>query len=136
MNDIIDFTNNGECSCCGGCCTNYLPINEKELKTLRTWVKKHKFVPVNRVEGQESLVFDATCPFMTKDSKCACYKVRPAVCKAFNCREAIAGKIEFSVKHRAVHDLRKEVFGFESMSLAEFELLKDYIEKGRIKKSE
>lgn len=44
---VYDFTKDGKCSSCGSCCSRYLPISEKELKTIKRYVKKHHIKPQN-----------------------------------------------------------------------------------------
>ena len=36
---VYDFTKEGECSQCGQCCTNFLPMSEKELKTIKRYYR-------------------------------------------------------------------------------------------------
>ena len=38
-NGTYDFTNNGECIQCGACCSNYLPMTQKEIATIRRYIK-------------------------------------------------------------------------------------------------
>lgn len=83
---VFDFTKDGECSCCGACCTNFLPMSEKEVKRVRAYVKK------NRIKEQKHFVptamptLDFTCPFRNNvDKRCEIYEVRPAICRDFRC---------------------------------------------------
>jgi hypothetical protein len=41
-NGVYDFTDNGECVKCGNCCTNFLPMSDKEIKVIKRYIKKHK----------------------------------------------------------------------------------------------
>ena len=40
-NGTYDMTVNGECSQCGSCCTNFLPMTRKEIREIRRYIKKH-----------------------------------------------------------------------------------------------
>lgn len=126
--ELTDFTCNGECSKCGSCCSNYLPLTRKEFRVLKHWVRKHRFQPKLVTD-----VLDVTCPFLDKEtSLCVCYKVRPEVCRIFTCRKAIANQVKFSKSrfHFRVYNLRQELFGdTKSLGFAEFQLLMDYIRK-------
>lgn len=38
---VTDFTNNGVCSQCGGCCTDLLYVSEKDIKTIKKNIWKN-----------------------------------------------------------------------------------------------
>ena len=40
-NGTYDLTCNGECTQCGNCCSNLLPMTEDEIATIRKYIKKH-----------------------------------------------------------------------------------------------
>ena len=97
---ITDFTLNGECTSCGACCSNNLPMTEKEVRAIRRYVRR------NHIQEQKHLpailagpVLDLTCPFRDNHTRtCVIYPVRPAICRDFRCdrpklemRAAVAG---------------------------------------------
>lgn len=83
---VTDFTNNGVCSQCGGCCTDLLYISEKETKTIRRYIERHNITEhTNKSALDTSHAIDVTCPFLTDDGKCQIYEVRPSICKLFKC---------------------------------------------------
>ena len=91
--EVHDFTNNGECSGCGNCCSRYLPLSQHEINTIIAYVKrkniKQQFHSVNVLSER---FFDMCCPFLddTKpDKKCTIYEVRPLICRDFNCKKYI-----------------------------------------------
>lgn len=85
---VFDKTNHGECTQCGACCSNTLPLTKKEVAEIHKYVKannvkqyKHLFPVANRV-------VDMTCPFMDDSKlkeKCRIYPVRPEICRQFSC---------------------------------------------------
>ena len=42
MEKVINYTENGKCSNCGQCCTDYIPISQKEINRIRKYIKKHR----------------------------------------------------------------------------------------------
>lgn len=86
---ITDFTRNGECTNCGACCSNNLPMTEEEVKDIRRYVRR------NHIQEQRHLpvvlagpVLDLTCPFRDNQSQtCVIYTVRPAICRDFRCNK-------------------------------------------------
>ena len=39
-NGVTDYTKDGECSGCGQCCSNYLPLSVKECFRIREYVRR------------------------------------------------------------------------------------------------
>ena len=91
MGTIENRCVNGQCSCCGECCTAFLPMTEKEIKTLREYVKAHNIQQNKWLIGNDQHVL---CPFLTTDRKCSIYPrpgekdVRPFVCRNFKCSKS------------------------------------------------
>lgn len=85
-NGVYDCTQGGECSNCGGCCSNLLPVSTKEVKRIREHIRrKHVAESVHRPPTAEP-VMDWTCPFRDNEKKiCTIYEVRPAICMDFRC---------------------------------------------------
>lgn len=126
--NITDYTNNGVCSRCGSCCSNYLPMTRRELKTLRLWVKKHRYVPPKLSPVFADTVLDGTCPFWDKASKaCVCYDIRPEICRRFLCHTAKTETIKLDPRRYMVHDLRKELFGQDTVDFRDWQALLEYI---------
>jgi Fe-S-cluster containining protein len=101
---------NFECNKCGNCCSNFLPLSEKEIRTMKKLSKK---------ENKHPLLKDwyNRCPFLNNDNKCDIYKDRPAICQYYNCynfnnhmydREYI--EIIKNNNYRMIN-VRKEIFG-------------------------
>lgn len=84
--EITDFTLDGECSSCGSCCSDFLPVSAKDIRKIKAYIRKcnikaHSHVPVVAVQQ-----LDFTCPFRNEGEKrCDIYDVRPAICKSFLC---------------------------------------------------
>lgn len=88
MNDVIvnDFTHNGKCCNCGECCSNFLPLSRKEVKRIKSYIKKHH---IKEQRHNALMGVDMTCPFRDEtNKKCLIYEVRPDICRAFNCNQS------------------------------------------------
>lgn len=88
QNGTYNFTCNGKCSCCGECCSNIIPISNKEIKDIKRYIVKHKIERVNHRPAVCNDFLDMTCPFLDPDGgneKCRIYPVRPYVCREFIC---------------------------------------------------
>lgn len=111
---VCDFTHNGECSRCGSCCSNFLPISEKEIKDIKRYVRKKEIKEQKRRYPTDTPVVDLTCPFLdTMYKRCLIYEIRPAICRDFRCDKPsknIHANIElYQGKFRFV-DMRDEFF--------------------------
>ena len=53
---VYDFTQGGECSNCGQCCSRFLPISAKEVKTIKRYIQK------NHIEEQRHLLPTSSLP--------------------------------------------------------------------------
>lgn len=88
---VYDFTKNGKCSECGSCCSNVLPMTNKEINQVRAYIKKHnieKQTHCTKVLAKQSI--DCQCPFLDysrAEHKCLIYPVRPMVCREFICNK-------------------------------------------------
>ena len=111
---LINCTVNGECSNCGACCSDFLPMSDEEVKRIKRYIKKHgiKEQRHNFVDG-----LDFTCPFRDDaNKKCLVYEVRPAICRQFMCNhtqeDIMKAKFDFHRINRVVV-MRSEFFGSE-----------------------
>lgn len=117
---VYDFTKDGKCSECGQCCSNLLPMSEKEVAEIRRYIKKHRIrerkhsYPAPLANPPE---MDLTCPFLDEskeNNKCVIYPVRPEICRIFICNvppsKVRENKSEFWKTHVAV-DVRETFFG-------------------------
>ena len=114
-NNVTDFTKNGECSNCGHCCGNFLPISGKEIKNIKRYVAKRRIKEQRRIYPMATPVLDMLCPFRDEvNRRCTIYAVRPAICQDFRCDKALknikADKSLYHGKYRVV-DMREEFFG-------------------------
>lgn len=66
------------CERCGACCSDILPLSPDEILTLKAYAETHRIK-----DRQRNL---AKCPFLRRH-RCAVYKVRPAVCRIYDCRK-------------------------------------------------
>ena len=88
---LYDFTDHGQCSCCGNCCSDLLPITDKEIVKIKKYMKIHKIKEHSHGNFLSTKALDLTCPFMdsSKELKCTIYPVRPQICKMFSCHKEI-----------------------------------------------
>lgn len=83
---VYDYTVEGRCSGCGSCCSNLLPISNKEAKTIADYIKKHGVKEYKRRFPTAKTFTDMSCPFRDDtEKKCLIYPVRPAICREFQC---------------------------------------------------
>jgi Fe-S-cluster containining protein len=86
---VYDFTKDGKCIGCGNCCSNLLPLTNKEIREIKKYIEKHN------IKKQDHRLFvlaknqiDMMCPFLDDSKpkhKCTIYEVRPFICQDFIC---------------------------------------------------
>lgn len=114
-NGIYDLTDNEKCTGCGGCCSNLLPMTDKEIRVIRGYVKKHRIKEHRHLLPLSEPAFDMTCPFLDdskKCEKCTIYEVRPTICREFIC--CPSGRKPLDDKYRATAkpvNVRETFFG-------------------------
>lgn len=87
--NLNNYCKKGQCSRCGSCCTEMLPLTEDEVKLIRAYVKENNTEIVSpfiyNSEG-ELRTFSTLCPFYEPiKQKCLVYQVRPGICRTFKC---------------------------------------------------
>ena len=85
---VYNFTENGKCTQCGECCSNFLPMTQEEIDTIKSYIKQHKIKECKRLFPTAKETIDLTCPFLDmakKAEKCRIYEVRPRICRDFIC---------------------------------------------------
>ena len=88
----VKITNNsvcGKCSKCGECCTNLLPVTQKELETIQEYVIANEIRPQKQMIVMQNRL---TCPYYD-GKKCLIYEVRPLICKEFYCYKKPSAEI-------------------------------------------
>lgn len=116
---VMDFTVDGKCSNCGQCCSNILPISQKEIKNIRRYIAKHGIEEQICRYPTSVAPMDLTCPFRDDShKKCLIYEVRPAICRDFQCdkprKKIYADKAMYHGKYDPV-DMRAEFYGRKSV---------------------
>ena len=103
---VYDFTDNGKCTQCGACCSNYLPMTQKEAAVIHRFVKKHDIKEFKHLFPVSNDTFDNS----KQKEKCRIYPVRPEICKQFICSKE---KKPFNGhwQQYSVVDMRKEFYG-------------------------
>lgn len=66
------------CSKCGKCCSNYLPLQTEEIKEMK-----------KRAIKENKRLLDKgwyhICPFLNYQNKCDIYEDRPLICREYSC---------------------------------------------------
>lgn len=124
---ITDFTIGGKCSSCGQCCSDLLPMSNKEIKAIKAYVKEHS---IKEQRHNYLTGVDMTCPFRDEaNRKCLIYTIRPWICRQFMCnhtqRDIEDAKAKTHEKYRPVF-MRAEFFGNKEDVNLQAELLKGY----------
>lgn len=106
-NNEFDYTKDGKCSCCGACCSNLLPVSEKEIREIKKYIKKKHIEPCRHLtpfSAATAATGDLLCPFLDtgkEKEKCRIYEVRPLICRDFSCH------YEKNRRNMAVKDLQQ-----------------------------
>lgn len=111
--NIYNYTKDGKCSCCGNCCSNMLPMSQKEVDAIHNYIKKHGIKECRHLLPMAKPVFDMTCPFRDNDKKiCTIYEVRPEICKQFICDSENRAKHNRKLlgQTRQIIDVRSEFY--------------------------
>ena len=116
--EMIDCTVNGECSQCGGCCSNRLPLTDSEIRSIKHYINLHKIKPhVVGIPIANTSIIDITCPFLATDrqtNRCNIYEVRPSICRKFLCTqkgfEDYFNDEEFMKEERHIINMRETFF--------------------------
>lgn len=112
---VYDFTKGGECSNCGACCSDHLPVSYVEVKEIRRYIAKNGIREHRNTPPTAEPVIDMTCPFWNEmECRCDIYPVRPAICRDFRCdkpkKEIWANKQMYHGKYDIVN-MRETFFG-------------------------
>ena len=112
--NVTDYTIDGHCSRCGSCCSDYLPLSQREIERIKAYMKKHSLREhVATVMAGPQL--DMTCPFRDNvKHRCDIYEVRPDICRCFQCNqpvELINKNKEWYHQRNRVVSMRGEFFG-------------------------
>ena len=114
---VYDFTKDGKCTGCGQCCSNFLPLSEREIKDIKRYIEKHHIKECRHGSPLVETVQDWLCPFLddTKPKdKCTIYQIRPQICRAFVCSQPpskVRENKELFWRTRKPVDMRQEFFG-------------------------
>ncbi len=82
---ITDNSVCGNCSCCGECCTNFLPVTEKEIDEIQRYVIENNIRPQKQMLIMQNRL---SCPYYN-GKKCLVYEARPLICKKFYCYKKV-----------------------------------------------
>lgn len=110
-----DHTVNNQCSQCGECCSDILPITEAEARKIRRYIAKHDIKPITSFTVPMRKPDLTKCPFRNDAAKrCEIYEVRPWICRDFRCdktRKGIKAGDEALKKEFVPVSMRQTFFG-------------------------
>ena len=112
-NGTYDMTDSGACIQCGACCSNLLPMTDKEIRRIRGYIKKHQIKEYKHLIPVSNAVADMTCPFMDdskQKEKCRIHPVRPEICAQFICSPDNRKPFVFKDNDYRLIDVRNEFF--------------------------
>lgn len=113
--EIYNHCKDGKCSQCGNCCSNFLPMSDKEIKIIHRYIQKNNITESKHLLPVASKFVDMLCPFLDNRKtckKCRIYPVRPKICKAFICDNKTRAKEDRNlITHtRKIVNVREEFF--------------------------
>jgi Fe-S-cluster containining protein len=111
--NLFNFTKDGKCSQCGECCTNLLPMSDKEIREVKRYILKHRIDEYRHLLPLTANTYDMTCPFRDNtNKKCTIYEVRPQICRSFICDNEKRARIDRKlISHtRRIVMVREEFF--------------------------
>ncbi|MDY4772047.1 MAG: YkgJ family cysteine cluster protein [Lachnospiraceae bacterium] len=89
MESLFKSENNtigGKCSGCGGCCSDFLPLTDGEIKRIKTYMKEHGVGASRHLLPLSNAEIKYTCPFRDEVKRiCRIYEVRPEICRVWIC---------------------------------------------------
>ena len=71
--NVLNIPEHVTCRNCG-CCCGIIPVNSKELTTIKEYIAEHKPALIKQKNP-------INCPFLDVDNMCAIYPVRPMICR-------------------------------------------------------
>ena len=110
-----NLTCKGECTQCGKCCGNLLPMTDEEVLTIKNYIKKNNIKEHSHIVALLAKpTIDMTCPFLDDSKsceKCTIYEVRPKICRDFICDPKQRPKVdlEWGLRCRSIN-VREEFF--------------------------
>ena len=112
--NIYNFCKDGKCSQCGNCCSNLLPMSQKEIDVIRRYIRKKHIKECLHI-APATVAYDMTCPFLDTGKsceKCRIYPVRPEICKQFICDNEQRAKHNRALlgQTRQIVDVRSEFY--------------------------
>lgn len=66
---VYNMKENGKCTGCGNCCSNILPMTDKEIEVIRRRIKKNHIKECKHGIPLANPILDMTCPFLNTDKK-------------------------------------------------------------------
>ena len=82
---ITDNSACENCSKCGECCTNFLPVTQKEIDEIQRYVTENNIRPQKQMLIMQNRL---SCPYYN-GKKCLVYEARPLICKEFYCYKKV-----------------------------------------------
>ena len=90
--EAVDNCVDGECSCCGSCCTNFLALSDAEIRRIKRFIAANNIKPCSHGFSAPltERPVDMVCPFRDEEKKiCTIYVVRPLICWGYQCNKTL-----------------------------------------------
>ena len=72
---VYNMTDNGKCTGCGNCCSNILPMTDKEIEVIRRYIKKNHIKERKQCIEEMAELAQAINKFWRKQLKCGLFTV-------------------------------------------------------------
>lgn len=125
---LNNFFKDGKCSRCGECCTPFIPITNKEYKTIKKYIEKNNIECEEQVEGNN--VYIKCCFYNRKEKKCNIYEVRPEVCRRFKCcnsMQQINARRKYFNDRADINKAGTKIQGMDELFYGKLDMLLYYI---------
>lgn len=116
LEDKVTDLENPNCINCSECCSLFTIITIDEFKNYKKLFNgKYKNIYNQSVKRWKEIsisknALNFTCPFITKNKRCAIYSIRPKTCREFHCKASL-NKLDKSLiekeEHKTINDLIK-----------------------------
>lgn len=111
----------GNCSNCGNCCSNFLPMTKADILVIKRFIKRNKIRAITHKDTVLAVkTIDCMCPFRDEEKNlCTIYPVRPLICRVYQCNKQPVQIAEEMIAEKATprkfktYDVRKTFYSAE-----------------------
>lgn len=118
-NGTYNMTDNGKCTQCGNCCSNILPMTNKEIDAICKYIKRYHIKEFKHRIPFANPIADMSCPFLNTDKntkRCMIYEVRPNICRQFSCDPQQRPILDVEYRNKAnIVNVREKFYGIVTL---------------------